>query len=46
MTIIQDPNECMIDTMPTAAKALTEIDYTLKIDEVIKLFAEIHKIYK
>src|SRR5690606_25261254 len=28
MTIIQDPEECMIDTMPTAARDITTIDHT------------------
>jgi len=46
LTIIQDPAECLIDTMPNAALSLTEIDYTLRIEDVIKLFAEIQKIYK
>lgn len=46
LTVIQDPSECMIDTMPGAALAMTEIDYTLKIDEVIRLFDEIYKLYK
>lgn len=46
LTIVQDPADCMIDTMPSAALAMTQIDYTLKIDEVVKLFDEIHKLYK
>ena len=46
LTIIQDPAECMIDTMTSAALAMTQIDYTLKIDEVIRLFDEIYKLYK
>jgi len=45
-TIVQDPAECMIDTMPTAALNTTSIDYTLSIDDIIKLFFEIHKLYK
>jgi two-component system chemotaxis response regulator CheB len=46
LTIIQDPEECMIDTMPTAAKNITEIDYTLKIQEIIQLLKELDKLYK
>ena len=46
VTVIQDPAECMIDTMPTAAKSITEIDYTLKIEEIVKLLDAIYKIYK
>jgi two-component system, chemotaxis family, protein-glutamate methylesterase/glutaminase len=46
LTVIQDPTDCMIDTMPSAALAMTQIDYTLKIDELIRLFDEIYKLYK
>lgn len=46
LTIIQDPEECMIDTMPTAARNITEIDYTLKIQEIIKFLKELDKMYK
>jgi two-component system chemotaxis response regulator CheB len=46
MTVIQDPAECLIDTMPAAARAITEIDYTLSTEEVLQFFAEIYKIYK
>lgn len=42
LTIVQDPVECMIDTMPKAALALTTIDYTLKIKEIIDLINELH----
>lgn len=46
LTIIQDPQECMIDTMPVAALKMTEIDYTLKIEKIIQLFQELNKLYK
>lgn len=46
LTIIQDPVECMIDTMPTAAKNITEIDYTLKVQEIIQFLKELDKLYK
>lgn len=46
LTIIQDPEECMIDTMPTAARNLTEIDYTLKVQEIIQFLKELHKLYQ
>lgn len=45
-TVVQDPSECMIDTMPTAALGMTQIDHTLSIDNIIKLLFEIHKLYK
>ena len=46
ITIVQDPVECMIDAMPRAALNVTKIDYTLSVDDIIKLFFEIHKLYK
>lgn len=46
LTIVQDPAECMIDTMPKAALNLTTIDYTLKIDEIVNFLKELHKQYK
>jgi two-component system chemotaxis response regulator CheB len=46
LTIVQDPSECMIDTMPTAALALTPVDYTLKIDQIIEFLNELNKLYK
>ncbi len=42
LTIVQEPAECMIDTMPKAAMALTTIDYTLKIDQIIEFIKELH----
>lgn len=45
-TIVQDPNECMIDTMPTAAINITNIDHTLSMEKIIELLIEIHKLYK
>jgi len=46
LTIIQDPEECMIDTMPTAARNITEIDYTLKVQEIVEFLKELDKLYK
>lgn len=46
LTVIQDPNECMINTMPQAAMNITEIDHTLKIDDIIKMLTELDKLYK
>jgi two-component system, chemotaxis family, protein-glutamate methylesterase/glutaminase len=42
-TIVQDPTECMIDTMPKAALAATKIDYTLKVDQIIEFLKELDK---
>lgn len=46
LTVVQDPEDCMIGTMPTAALNATKIDHTLNIDDIIKLLAEIHKLYR
>lgn len=45
LTIVQDPEECMIDTMPTAAMSLTTIDYILGIDQIIELLLELDQQY-
>ena len=45
-TVVQDPAECMIDTMPKAAINITEIDHTLSVDKIIELLIEIHNLYK
>ncbi|HYG40699.1 MAG TPA: chemotaxis protein CheB [Cytophagales bacterium] len=42
-TIVQDPADCMIDTMPSAALNLTEIDLVLKVDGLIKFFQNLNK---
>ncbi|GIV37285.1 MAG: putative chemotaxis protein-glutamate methylesterase [Cyclobacteriaceae bacterium] len=46
LTIVQDPAECMIDTMPRAAMAVTNIDHVLKIDQIVSFFKELHKQYR
>lgn len=46
ITVVQDPRECMIDTMPSAALQITKINYTLDIENIISLFSEIHKMYR
>jgi len=46
LTLVQDPTECMIDTMPKAALNLTTIDYTLKIDQIVDFLKELDKLYK
>lgn len=37
LTVIQDPEECLIDTMPSSALKVTQIDHSLKVDEIIEL---------
>lgn len=46
LTIVQEPTECMIDTMPRAALSLTKIDHVLKVDEIVSLMKELDKNYK
>jgi two-component system, chemotaxis family, protein-glutamate methylesterase/glutaminase len=46
ITVVQDPAECMIDTMPKAALAMTKIDHIMKIDQIINFFKELDKQYR
>ncbi len=46
LTIVQDPDECMIDTMPKAALSMTNIDHVLKIQEIIDFLNELNKVCK
>lgn len=45
LTIVQDPAECMIDTMPKAALAITKIDHVLNVDQIVEFFKELDKQY-
>lgn len=42
LTIVQEPTECMIDTMPKAALELTKIDYSLTVAEIVEFITELH----
>ncbi len=46
LTIVQEPTECMIDTMPRAAMNLTKIDHVLKVDDIVSLMNELDKHYR
>lgn len=46
ITIVQEPSECMIDTMPKAALAVSRIDHVLKIDQIVDFLTELDKQYK
>ncbi len=46
LTVVQNPEECMIDTMPRAALKTTEIDYTLSVDQIIDLLNQLNKLYR
>jgi two-component system, chemotaxis family, protein-glutamate methylesterase/glutaminase len=46
VTIVQEPSECMIDTMPRAALGATQIDHTLKIDQIVEFLKDLDKKYR
>jgi two-component system chemotaxis response regulator CheB len=46
MTIVQEPSECMIDTMPKAALAATKIDHVMRIDQIVQFLKELDKQYR
>jgi two-component system, chemotaxis family, protein-glutamate methylesterase/glutaminase len=46
ITIVQEPSECMIDTMPKAALSATEIDHILKVDKIVEFLKELDKQYR
>jgi two-component system chemotaxis response regulator CheB len=46
LTIVQEPSECMIDTMPKAALAVTTIDHILKVDQIVEFLKELDKQYR
>ena len=46
LTIVQEPTECMIDTMPKAAIEITKIDHILKTDKIIEFLLELNKQYR
>jgi two-component system chemotaxis response regulator CheB len=46
LTIVQEPTECMIDTMPKAALAATKIDHVLRVDQIVEFFKELDKQYR
>ncbi len=46
LTIVQEPSECMIETMPKAALSVTEIDYVLKVDQIIEFLQELELQYR
>ena len=46
LTIVQEPTECMIDTMPRAAMQLTTIDHVMRIDQIVEFLKELDKQFK
>jgi two-component system chemotaxis response regulator CheB len=43
LTIVQDPEECAVQTMPRAAMNITKIDYILKTEQIIRFFQQLYK---
>jgi len=46
LTLVQEPSECMIDTMPKAALSLTQIDHVMKVDQIVDFLKELDRHYK
>ena len=46
LTIVQEPTECMIDTMPRSALATTEIDHILRVDQIVQFLVELDSQYR
>lgn len=42
LTIVQDPDECQVRTMTSAAINATEVDHVLKVDEIISFLQRLH----
>lgn len=45
MTAVQDPEECLIDTMPTSALKITKIDHILDTDNILNLLLALNQKY-
>jgi len=46
LTIVQDLQESLINTMPAAAIALSAAEMTLKVDQIIEFLLQLHNEYK
>jgi two-component system chemotaxis response regulator CheB len=46
LTVVQEPSECMINTMPNAALAATKIDHVMRIDQIVEFLKELDKQYR
>ncbi len=45
LSIVQEPSECLIDTMPASAMKLTRIDYILTTQQIIDFLLKLHRQY-
>lgn len=43
LTIVQDPADCAVQTMPRAALSITPIDYILNTEQIIRFFQQLNK---
>ena len=41
LAIVQDPKECQVKTMPTAAMAVTDVDHIYNTDKIIKFLKQL-----
>jgi two-component system chemotaxis response regulator CheB len=46
VTIVQEPEECMIDAMPRAAMAMTQVDHVMKVDQIVNFLKELEQQYR
>jgi two-component system, chemotaxis family, protein-glutamate methylesterase/glutaminase len=46
LTIVQEPTECMIDTMPRSAMAVTKIDHVLRVEQIVQFLKELDSQYR
>ena len=46
LTIVQEPSECLIVTIPKADLSLTKIDHVFKVDQIVEFLKELDKHYK
>lgn len=43
LTVVQDPKECMMPTMPNAALELSPVDYVLTVEGIIEFLNDLHQ---
>ncbi len=46
LTIVQDPKDCLIDTMPVSALNITDIDHVLNVQDIIDFLLSVDKYIK
>ena len=43
LTIVQDPEDCAVQTMPRAAMSITAIDHVMNTEQIIRFFQKLYK---